>query len=159
MMLGGEQTYMSLAASVFCMTRVMAQGTFDLLHPGHIYYLRESAALGGELVVVIARDSRKKDEKNLAMDEEGRRTVVDALEMVDEAVLGSEDSIFDSVERLQPDIITLGYDQPYDPDELTATLEQHGFPDIDVIRIDEYAGKIAASSDLRRRVQDTADSR
>lgn len=136
------------------MTRVMAQGTFDLLHPGHIHYLEESAALGEELCVVIARDSRKESEKDLVMDEDDRRTVVDALEAVDRAVLGSEDSIFDSVERIQPDIITIGYDQPYDPDELEATLEEHGFPDIDVVRIGEYAGDVTSSSQLKDRIQE-----
>lgn len=144
---------MSLAADGYGMTRVMAQGTFDLLHPGHIYYLEESAALGDELVVVIARDSRKKDEKDLVMDEAARRRVVDALAAVDQAVLGSEDSIFDSVDRLQPDIITLGYDQPYDPDELEDTLTDHGFPDIDVVRISAYDGTVTSSSELKEQIR------
>ncbi len=135
------------------MTRVMAQGTFDLVHPGHIHYLEESAALGDELYVVIARDSRMNKEKNLVMDEEDRRTVIDALETVDEAVLGSEDSIFDSVKRIQPDIITLGYDQPFDPDDLTETLDDHGFPDIEVVRIDAYNGETTSSSDLKQRIR------
>jgi FAD synthetase len=139
------------------MTRVMAQGTFDLLHPGHIHYLRESAALGDELVVVIARDARKDDKKPLIMDEDSRQTVVDALEMVENAVLGSEESIFDSVDRLEPDIITLGYDQPYDPDDLEDTLADHGLPDIAVVRIGEYAGPTASSSDLRNRIHRGSD--
>ena len=35
----------------------MATGVFDLLHPGHIYFLTEARRLGDELVVVVARDS------------------------------------------------------------------------------------------------------
>ncbi|EQD52190.1 glycerol-3-phosphate cytidyltransferase, partial [mine drainage metagenome] len=36
--------------------RVMATGVFDLLHPGHLYFLTEARKLGDELVVVVARD-------------------------------------------------------------------------------------------------------
>ncbi|MFB6265571.1 MAG: adenylyltransferase/cytidyltransferase family protein [Candidatus Nanohaloarchaea archaeon] len=132
------------------MTRVMAQGTFDLIHPGHLHYLRESRKLGDELYVVIARDSRVRGEKELVMPEEARREVVDALEMVDEAMLGSEDSIFDSVERIQPDIITLGYDQDHDVEELERRLAGQGFDRVEVHRIEEYTGKVASSTELRR---------
>ncbi len=134
------------------MTRVMAQGTFDLLHPGHVYYLRESAEQGDELYVVIARDIRMREKKELVMDEQSRRAVVDALEMVDTAVLGSEESIFDSVDRVRPDVITVGYDQPYNPEELEETLEAHGFDGIEVMRIGKYEGPIEASSQLKEQL-------
>lgn len=136
------------------MTRVMAQGVFDLLHPGHIHYLRESAALGDELYVVIARDSRKEGEKQLVMSEDERRSVVDALEVVDVAVLGSEDSIFDSVDRVDPDIITLGYDQEFDPDTLEDALADHGHPGIDVVRIGAWRDGNLSSTRLRQRLVD-----
>lgn len=35
--------------------RVVAQGTFDILHPGHLHYFREGEAMGDELHVIIAR--------------------------------------------------------------------------------------------------------
>jgi len=47
------------------MTKVMAQGTFDILHPGHLHYFNESAEKGEELVVVISRDSRVSDRKKI----------------------------------------------------------------------------------------------
>ena len=128
------------------MRRVMAQGTFDILHPGHVHYLRESAALGDELVVVIARDDRVGDRKDLYMDEESRRVVVEALEAVDEAVLGSEADIFESVERLRPDVITIGHDQGYDPEELEAQLAAAGYPDVEVVRIGPVEGPFVGSS-------------
>ncbi|MDY6769090.1 MAG: adenylyltransferase/cytidyltransferase family protein [Candidatus Nanohaloarchaea archaeon] len=133
------------------MTRVMAQGVFDLLHPGHLHYLRESAALGDELHVVIARDSRLEGRKEVVMPEDARRDVVAALAVVDEAVLGSEDSIFDSVERIQPDVITLGYDQGHDEAELEEKLSAEGFDGVEVVRIGEYEGGIASSTELRNR--------
>lgn len=134
------------------MTRIMAQGTFDLLHPGHLHYLRASAALGDELFVVIARDSRMEGERTPVMPEDARREMVDALEMVDRAVLGSEASIFDSVERLSPDVITLGHDQDHDVEELLDSLERHGFGGIEVVRVGGYEGEIASSTEIRQRL-------
>jgi len=128
-------------------TTVLANGTFDVLHPGHIHYLEESAALGDELIVVIARDSRAGEKKQLLMDEDNRRQVVEAVQHVDMAVLGSEESIFDTVERVQPDVITLGYDQDFDGEELEQALEERGFEDINVIRISR--GGEYASSEIK----------
>jgi FAD synthetase len=136
------------------MERVMAQGTFDILHPGHVHYLEASADHGDELVVVIARDARVRTRKDVFMDEESRRRVVDALGCVDRAVLGSEGDLFDSVETLQPDVITLGYDQSFDPEALEADLAEAGFPDIDVVRIG--AGPedvVSSSSDIKARLE------
>lgn len=117
------------------MTTVMAQGVFDLLHPGHLHYLRESKKKGDKLVVIIARDSRI--DKDLYFNEDERREMIDALEMVDRALLGSEESIYDTVEKVGPDIITLGYDQPYDKKEVASMAEKAIGEKIDVIRIEE----------------------
>jgi FAD synthetase len=127
------------------MSKVMAQGVFDLLHPGHLHYLRESKNLGEKLVVVIARDSRI--EKNLYFNEEERREMVQALEIVDKALLGSEESIYDTVEKVSPDIITLGYDQPFETEEVKSMAEEALEKNVDVARIDEKADY--SSSDIR----------
>lgn len=135
------------------MSRVMAQGTFDILHPGHLHYLKESAKLGNELYVVIGRDSRVGERKNLFMNEDARRQIVDALKIVDATVLGSEGQIFDTVERINPDIVTLGYDQKYNVDELESELEECGFPATRVTRVEAYDPeshtRIYSSSDIK----------
>ena len=46
------------------MVTVMASGTFDLLHMGHIYYLKESKKLGDKLIVVVACDETVKKMKH-----------------------------------------------------------------------------------------------
>lgn len=136
------------------MVRVMAQGKFDIVHPGHLHYLRESAALGDELYVVVARDQRVKDRTDLYMDEESRRQVIEALEVVDVAILGSEGSVFDSVERVGPDVITLGHDQTWDAERLREQLEEHGFPDVEVVEIGPAEGvAIESSSTVREEVK------
>ncbi|MEF8839308.1 MAG: adenylyltransferase/cytidyltransferase family protein [Haloarculaceae archaeon] len=120
------------------MTRVMAQGAFDVLHPGHVHYLSESAALGDELVVVLASDERVASRKQLYMDEESRREVVDAVEVVDEALVGNEGDIYDILDEVDPDVVTIGYDQDYDLEDLRASLAQRGYGDIEVVRVGEY---------------------
>ncbi|MCJ7428978.1 MAG: adenylyltransferase/cytidyltransferase family protein [Candidatus Nanohaloarchaeota archaeon QJJ-5] len=130
--------------------RILANGTFDLLHPGHLHYLEESAALGEELIVVIARDSRAREKKNtLLFDEQQRRDLVAALEPVDRAILGSNDSIFDTVKKVDPSIITLGYDQDFEKASLEDALDDRGF-DTEVIRISE--GPTFSSSQLKDRL-------
>ena len=136
------------------MQRVMAQGTFDILHPGHVHYLESSAALGDELVVVIARDGRVRTRKDLFMDEESRRRVVQALGCVDRAVLGSEGDLFDSVAAIEPDVITLGYDQQFEPEDLEVDLADAGFPDVEVVRIDQGPPEVvSSSSDVKARLR------
>lgn len=144
------------------MTRVMAQGTFDILHPGHLHYLRESKKLGDELFVVIGRDSRMSKKKNLVMHENARRQVVEGLKVVDEAVLGSEESIFETVNRIDPDVITLGHDQTFDIHELETTLAVHGHPDIRVVRIGPFEPEtddlIVSSSQIKEKLREVRSS-
>ncbi len=102
------------------MTRVLATGTFDLLHPGHLLYLESSKKLGDELVVIVARDVNIKHKPQPIVPEDQRLKMVQALEVVDLAILGDENDIFRPIEQLQPDIITLGFDQHFDP----VTLEK-----------------------------------
>lgn len=129
------------------MKKVMAQGTFDILHPGHLYYFQESKKLGDELVVVMARDSRVKQRKDLYFNEEERRKMVEALELVDRAVLGSEGDIYSTVEEVDPDVITLGYDQGHDKEEVREMAEKATSHGVEVVRIGEKEGY--SSSDIR----------
>ncbi len=91
--------------------RILASGKFDLLHPGHIHYLKESADLsdGGELWVVITHEENM--EENLFSNQE-RKRVVEALETVDRVVVGKRKVDYESVlKEVDPDVVTVGYDQ------------------------------------------------
>jgi FAD synthetase len=104
----------------------VATGTFDLLHPGHVLYLEKSRELGDELVVIVARDINVRHKPKPIVPESQRLRMVQSLKTVDRAVLGEEKDIFQLIERLQPDIITLGYDQHFDPAALEAELFSRG---------------------------------
>ncbi|MFW5928909.1 MAG: adenylyltransferase/cytidyltransferase family protein [Halobacteriota archaeon] len=114
--------------------RVLATGTFDVLHPGHLHYLREAKSLGSELVVIVARDSMIEHKPRPVVHEVQRREMVDALEVVDEAVLGSEDSIYEPLRSIQPDVVALGHDQYFGEEELEKELRERGM-DADVERV------------------------
>lgn len=129
------------------MKTVMAQGTFDILHPGHIHYLKESSRLGEELVVVISRDSRVKDRKDLVFDEEERKEMIEALKPVDRAILGSEGDIYETVEKVDPNVITLGYDQSHDREDVKELAENTTGHEVEVVRV-EGKGEYS-SSDIR----------
>lgn len=134
-----------IPGEIVTMTTVMAQGVFDILHPGHLHYLEQSKKLGDELVVVIARDSRI--EKDLYFSEAERKEMLEALEIVDQALLGSEESIYDTVEKVDPDIITLGYDQPYDKEEVASMAREASGRNVEVERIEKRSDY--SSSDIR----------
>ncbi len=108
------------------MTTVVATGTFDLLHPGHVLYLERSKILGDELVVIVARDVNVRHKPKPVLPEEQRRKMVQSLTAVDRAILGEESDIFRTIEQLNPDIITLGFDQHFDIGHLETELSRRG---------------------------------
>ncbi len=107
-------------------TSVIAQGTFDLLHPGHVHYLREAAAMGDHLTVIVARTTNVTHKPAPVVSAEQRRTMVAALEPVDRAVLGHPEDIFVPVAAIDPDVIALGYDQHHDVEAITEELDDRG---------------------------------
>jgi FAD synthetase len=134
------------------MVRVMATGVFDLLHPGHLYFLEQARRLGDELVVVVARDStvrRLKGEPYVP--EEIRRIMVDALKPVDRAVLGSTTDIYATVVELRPQVIALGFNQHWDEGEIARECARRGVP-LRVVRIGPRPGEELASRRIVDRI-------
>ena len=107
------------------MKKVLAGGTFNLLHPGHIFFLKKARELGDYLVVVVANDKTVLRRKGfLLMPAESRKKVLESLRMVDKAVIGDEKDFMKVVRKERPDIIALGYDQELD--ELRKQMEKSG---------------------------------
>ncbi|WP_148413240.1 adenylyltransferase/cytidyltransferase family protein [Haloferax sp. KTX1] len=115
------------------MRRVIAQGTFDILHPGHVHYLSDAASLGDELHVIIARGENVTHKPKPILDDRQRRDMVAALDVVDEAHLGHPEDIFVPIENIDPDVIVLGYDQHHDEEGIEAALDARGI-DCEVTR-------------------------
>ncbi len=74
----------------------------------------------------MARDVNVRHKSKPVVPEAQRLRMVQALKVVDLAVLGEEKDIFRTIEQLQPDIITLGFVQHFDPSLLEAELSRRG---------------------------------
>ena len=96
---------------------VFTNGVFDLVHPGHIRYLRDARALGDALVVAINSDRSVRANKGPGRPinkAEERGEVLAALAFVDAVVVFDEDTPFEIIQRLQPDILVKGADWAHD---------------------------------------------
>ena len=110
------------------MRTVMAFGTFDLLHLGHLRYLGAAKKFGDRLVVVVARDAtvRRLKGGRPFFSERERLEFVKALRVVDEAVLGGRGDRFQIIRRMRPAVVVLGYDQEEDAAGLEKWLAEGG---------------------------------
>lgn len=128
----------------------MATGTFDLLHMGHIYYLKEAKKLGDILTVVVARDSTVRKLKHEPVNPEDiRLDLIKELKIVDEAYLGYKDDMYAIVEEIKPDIIALGYDQIHDETTIRKEMKKRNLK-AKVVRLSEY--KCGSDLDGTRRI-------
>jgi len=117
--------------------RVLVGGVFDILHVGHIHFLRQAKALGDELVVIVAHDEtvRMQKRREPINSAEDRAEVLRALRMVDEVYIGTPGTIdYELVKRIDPDIIAIGPDQVFTCERLKEELRKHGI-NAEVIRI------------------------
>jgi FAD synthetase len=122
------------------MVKVMATGTFDLLHLGHIYYLKEAKKLGDTLAVVVATDLTVRRLKHEPVNPQDiRLTLIKELKDVNEAYLGHEDDMYEIVKEIKPDIIALGFDQIHDEDKIKSELKKRKI-NAKVIRLKEFKG-------------------
>ena len=98
-------------------TVVMTNGCFDVLHPGHVYYLEAAKVMGHRLIVAVNDDrsvSRLKGEKRPLNALRVRMEVLAALRAVDWVVPFSEDTPAHLVEKVLPDILVKGSDYQLD---------------------------------------------
>lgn len=94
---------------------VFTNGVFDLLHPGHIRYLRAARALGDILIVGINSDASVRRNKGPARPitpESERAELLAALEAVDAVVVFDEDTPANVIVAVQPDVLVKGADWP-----------------------------------------------
>ncbi len=97
------------------MVKVMAFGTFDIIHPGHEFFLREANKLGQHLTIVIARDETVQQLKGQfpRVGEAIRLKNLQKLRLANKVILGSLGDKFNAIKTEKPDVIALGHDQKF----------------------------------------------
>jgi len=133
------------------MKKVLTFGTFDTLHPGHEYYLKEAKRLGEKLYVVVALDETVKKVKGILPknDEHHRLKKIKELKYVDEAIHGNKEDKLKVIEEINPDIICIGYDQNSFTKDLQEKLMQRGLNPLIIKFSKGYKPHIYKSSKLR----------
>ncbi len=135
--------------------RVLVGGVFDILHVGHVHFLKQAKELGDELVVIVAHDEtvrklKRRDPVNTAED---RAELLRAIRYVDEVYIGSPGRIdLELVKRIDPDVIAIGPDQNFNCERLKEELREHGM-NVEVIRIPyPYKSDRAKTSKIIERI-------
>ena len=109
------------------MITVFTNGCFDILHAGHIDYLEKSRALGNKLIVGLNSDQSVRKLKGLSRpinNQEDRKKMLEALRCVDEVIIFDEDSPYDLIGRLRPNILTKGGDYSIDKIRSRSLVEE-----------------------------------
>ncbi len=130
---------------------VLAGGVFDIIHPGHIHTLNAAKALGDILVVAIATDktAQKMKKRPPLHNQKLRCQLVNSLSMVDAAIIGHEDDIFETVKQIKPDIIVLGYDQTHQEKFISDGCKRINL-DVKIIRLKSPVPELS-SSDIEKK--------
>ena len=98
---------------------VFTNGCFDIIHAGHIDYLSKTRDLGNILLIGLNTDDsvrRLKGENRPVNDENARAIILAALQFVDAVVLFDEDTPYNLIKTVQPDILVKGSD--YKPEDI-----------------------------------------
>jgi len=106
---------------------VMVAGTFELLHPGHLAYLKEAWKLGYVVAVVSSDENAERSKRRkIVISQQQRAEVLSSLYYVHRVVLGRPGNIFDIFEELKPDVILLGPNQKVPEDVVKAEAKKRG---------------------------------
>jgi len=126
----------------------MGFGTFDGLHPGHLFFLRQLKSLGDELYIAIGRDRNVKRIKGKKpyFNEKERQKAVEKTGLADKVLIGHSTDFYRVIHRYQPDVIGLGYDQRANTEEI-----QTLFPSIKIITLKSLKPEKYKSSLIKKR--------
>jgi len=120
--------------------KVLIAGTFDLIHPGHLFLINEAAKLG-DVCVIVSTDKNRELYSGEApiVPEQQRLEVIKGIKNVKIARLGrSDNDTLKTVEEINPDIILLGPNQKYDIATLEKGLKNLGLERIKIQRLQSY---------------------
>ena len=130
--------------------RVLVGGAFELIHPGHIFFLKEASKMG-RVIVIVARDATilKTKKRPSIIPEKQRLEVVKGIKYVDEVYLGFEDfDLLRTIKRYKPDVILLGPDQDFLHEKLSEIVREKGIC-VKIVKLESRMKKFRYSSTSR----------
>ncbi len=129
------------------MKKVLAFGTFDILHPGHTFMLKKAKKYGDHLTVIVARDATvcKVKGKKTLFNEKTRLKNLAQLNIADKVRLGCLGNKYRVITDEKPDVIALGYDQKFFVDDLGKVVDKN----VQIVRLKSYKPQIYKSSKIR----------
>jgi len=135
------------------MKKVLAFGTFDLLHLGHKNFLEQAESLGNQLCVCIARDINVEKHKNKTprWNENKRKKELEKVFPNAKVFLGYIDDVYQCLSDIQPDYIALGYDQNIFVDKLADELQKRDLNKTKIIRLKSYKPEIYKTSLVQKK--------
>ena len=136
---------------------VFTNGVFDILHRGHIDYLNRAKSLGDILVVAVNSDAsvkRIKGEKRPVVGEKDRAFVIANLKSVDYVCIFGEDTPYETIKLIQPDVLVKGADWKMDDVIGKDIVEARGGK---VVTIEYLNGK--STTNIINRILSTGSSR
>lgn len=128
--------------------KVLVFGTFDHLHPGHLYLLNKAAEMG-DLHVVVARDEtvQRIKKKFPQQNQEQRLDAIRQAFPMAAVLLGDVKNYLKPIMDTKPDIIVLGYDQQLPPN---VSLDDFSCK---VVRLDAFQADKFKSSILQKKLR------
>jgi rfaE bifunctional protein nucleotidyltransferase chain/domain len=134
---------------------VFTNGVFDLLHPGHVRYLQEARRLGDALVVGVNSDRSaraSKGESRPITPEAERAEILAALSTVDAVVIFDEDTPYETIKAIEPDVLVKGADWGVDAIVGRDLVEARGGR---VVRVPVEAGH--STTAIVKRIRETSE--
>ncbi len=131
--------------------RVMVFGTFDIIHPGHLNYVKQASKYAKEVIAVVARDINVKKQKGKKpqYSQSKRLIKVSLIPGVSLAVLGDVKDKYRVLEEYQPEVLFLGYDLKMKVADLKKELKKRKLKS-KIVRGKPYKPEIYKSSKIKK---------
>lgn len=121
------------------MRRIVAHGTFDIIHYGHINYLEKAKSFGEYLIVLVTSDQLAKEfGKTPFFDENIRKKVILALKSVDEVIIRNEHINENFLKKLQTDVFVSTDEKYYSQNFSCQTIILDRTQNISTTKIKDY---------------------
>ncbi len=134
--------------------KILVGGVFNLIHKGHIFFLKKAKEFGDYLIVVIASNRTAcLTKKYPVIDQRIRKKNLEALGIADKVVVGGEMDFMNVVRKERPNVIVLGHDQKMSEKELKKILIKEGI-DCEIMRIKEKLKGYKTSKIIKKNEED-----